>query len=105
MYNIGDEVFVIEEYDGNKSIKNKTGTIIDVFNGGVTIYFHKKIRGHDGNIREGRGYKIMKQLSEKYNTPIDNCWCIFELGLDKCITRNFNNKDRVKHDLFTLANC
>lgn len=105
MFNIGDEVFVIEEYDDNKSTKNKTGTIINVFNGGVVIYFHKKIRGHNGNIREGRGYKIMKQLSEKYNTPIDNCWCFYEPGLDNYITKDFSNKNKIKYDLFTLANC
>lgn len=102
MFNIGDEVIAIKGYDGNELIINKTGTIVDIFTNGVTIYFHEKINGHSGQINENYKLKLIEKLSKKYNTPLNNCWCISKIKLNDCIIK-MNSKNKMKYDLFKIA--
>lgn len=102
MFNIGDEVIAIKEYDDNKLIINKIGTIVDIFANGITIYFHEKINGHNGRIDESYKLKLIEKLSKKYNTPLYNCWCINKTKLDDYIIK-INSKNKMKYDLFKIA--
>lgn len=92
-FKIGDRVICTTDYDGNKSVKNKVGTIRDICDESeLGVEFDTDVRGHDlcGNISNNNGWYV----NPKYLKPIEKI-VIYREGNDVIALDTVTNKKGV----------
>ena len=100
MFNVGDEVIAIQEFDSKNNIIGVTGQVVHKGDNYLSVFFYKDIAGHSG-CNSGETYNMRKILAKKYNVPKTNCWDIpnsirFLEYADKRATLNFKLKKIAK---------
>lgn len=101
MFNVGDEVVVIDDTDNNKTVINKVGKIIAIGDSLVSVFFYTTIDGHNG-IYSQYTLDTREELAVKHCVKINNCWNFPNSDL---YLSPANNKIKLKTKLLKLANC
>ena len=104
MFDVGEEVMAIKEYDGNSMIINEIGTIVETYKSGITIFFHRPVGGHNGNLVSKEAVKLVNSLSKEYDVTRKNCWCIQKNKLNDIIIAA-KGKNKIRCNLLKKVNC
>ena len=100
MFNVGDEVIAIQEFDFKNNIIGIAGQVVYKDNNYLSVFFYEDIAGHSG-YNWSETCNIRKILAKKYNVPEANCWDIpdsirFLAYTDKREALNFKLKKIAK---------
>lgn len=101
MFNVGDKIIGLCEYDGN-DLKGKMGEILIMTQSLIVLFFYEEIEDGHAGYNDIITIEKRKKLAEKYNVPIDNCWSVTKHDAPQII-RPLNKNDITNLKLKKIA--